>query len=76
MSDFGAETVDRVQCLPARSNLKDVYTLPCSMLMTCTRARRMILDRCVLVNSDISLQELSDLTSVVDSSGNLQCRCT
>jgi hypothetical protein len=44
------------------------------MLMKNTRAQVMFVDWYVLINSDISLQELSDITSMVFSVGNLQCR--
>ena len=43
------------------------------MLMKYTHAQLMITDCYVLINSDINLQDLSDLTSTVDSLRNLQC---
>lgn len=43
------------------------------MRYTCDQL--MMVEWYMTINSDINLQELSDQTSIVDSSGNLQCHC-
>lgn len=47
--------------------------LPYPMLMRYTCDQLMTADWYMTINSDINLQELSDQTSIVDSSGKLQC---